>query len=114
MPPRTPEERRRHRRAPLGVIVRVETDQGSRRFYSKDISTGGVFLLAEVPLKEETLVDLELHLPLISTPVRAKGEVVWIQRQAPAGFAIQFTEISDGARSLIRWVVEKYLGEGRD
>ena len=105
-----PNEKRQYPRAPIGIIVRVETNDGSRHYYSKNLSSGGVFLLAEDPLNEETRVQLELFLPLISTPVRARGEVVWKQRQEPAGFAVRFTEIGEGEKKLIRWVVERYLG----
>jgi uncharacterized protein (TIGR02266 family) len=104
-------EKRKYPRAPIGVIVRVETDDGGRHYYSKNLSSGGIFLLAEKPLDVETQVRLELFLPLIKTPVRADGEVAWIQRQEPSGFAIRFTQISDGSRDLIRWVVERYLGQ---
>ena len=104
-------EKRRYPRAPIGVIVRVEANDGSRHYYSKNISTGGMFLLAEEPLDAETELNLELFLPLVSTPVRLKGEVVWLQQQDPSGFAIKFTEISDGAKKLIRWVVSRYLGQ---
>jgi len=104
-------EKRRHPRAPIGVIVRAETKEGGRHYYSKNLSSGGMFLLAEEPLPEETKLNLELFLPLVSTPVRIKGEVVWQKRQEPSGFAIKFTEISDGARKLIRWVVGRYLGQ---
>jgi uncharacterized protein (TIGR02266 family) len=104
------DDRRRHPRVPVGIIVRIESPDGARRFYSKDISAGGVFLLAEDPLLEETRVELEMYLPLVNSPVRAKGEVVWKQRQGPSGFAIQFTDISDAARDLIRWVVDRYMG----
>lgn len=107
------DDRRKHPRVPIGVIVRVQSAAGNRRFYSRDISAGGVFLLAEDPMGEETDVDLEMYLPLISTPVKAKGEVVWIQRQSPSGFAIQFTEISEASQDLIRWVVERYMGGGQ-
>lgn len=107
-----PDDRRRFERVPIGVIVRVEDKGSSRRYYSKDISAGGVFLLAETPLVEETKVELEMYLPLITSPVHAKGEVVWIRRQTPTGFAIQFKEISEAALDLIRWVVTRYLGNG--
>ena len=105
-------EKRRHPRAPIGVIVRVESEDGGRHYYSKNLSSGGTFLLAEDPLEEETPVEMELFLPLVSAPVRAKGEVVWKRRQDPSGFAVKFTEISEGARKLIKWVVERYLGRG--
>jgi hypothetical protein len=104
------EEKRHCSRAPIGVIVRVESNNGSRHYYSMNLSSGGAFLLAEEPLGEETKVEMELFLPLVSTPVRAKGEVVWKRRQDPSGFAIKFTEISKGAQKLIKWVVERYLG----
>ena len=104
------EEKRHHPRAPIGVIVRVESSDGGRHYYSKNLSSGGTFLLAEDPLDEETNVDMELFLPLVSAPVRAKGEVVWRRRQDPSGFAVKFTDISEGAQKLIKWVVERYLG----
>lgn len=107
-----PDDRRRFQRVPIGVIVRVENNGSSRRYYSKDVSAGGVFLLAETPLPEETPVELEMYLPLITSPVHAKGEVVWIRRQNPSGFAIQFNEITEAAQDLIRWVVQRYMGEG--
>ena len=103
-------EKRRTPRAPIGVIVRIETDQGGRHYYSRNLSTGGTFLLAEEPLEEETIIKLELFLPLVSTPVKATGEVIWKQRQEPSGFAVKFTEISENARKIIRWVVDRYLG----
>lgn len=105
-------ERRRDPRAPIGVIVRVTHDKGSRHYYTRNLSPGGVFLLAEDPLAEETVLDLELFVPLVSVPVKAAGEVVWRQRQDPSGFAVKFTKISDGGRKLIRWIVERYLGAG--
>lgn len=103
-------ERRIHARAPIGVIVRLESPDGARHYYSKNLSAGGVYLLAEEPLVEETLVEMELFLPLVSTPVRAKGEVVWRQRQEPSGFAVKFHDIGEGSQKLIRWVVDRYLG----
>ncbi len=107
-------EKRRAQRAPIGIIVRVETESGGRHYYSRNLSASGAFLLAEDPLDEETLVELEMFLPLVSTPVKARGEVVWHQRQDPSGFAVRFTDISEGARKLIRWVVERYLGKPQE
>ena len=85
-------ERRRYPRAPIGVIVRVESDDGGRHYYSKNLSSGGTFLLAEDPLDEETEVEMELFLPLVSAPVRAKGEVVIKQDE--------IREIESGSRKM--------------
>lgn len=96
-------------RAPMGVVVRVETSDGTFHYQSKDLSAGGVFLLTENPLDEETKVKLDIILPSISTPVRASGEVVWKQRQEPSGFAVKFTDINEGGQKLIRMMVRRYL-----
>jgi uncharacterized protein (TIGR02266 family) len=79
----------------------------SQRYYSKNISAGGVFLLADKPLAPETKVELELLLPDLKEPVKASGEVVWNQRQDPSGFAVKFTEISEVSREFIRWAINR-------
>ena len=114
MPRITPEpfaEKRKYPRASIGVIVRIHTGDLSRHYYSKNISAGGAFLLADEPLSEETRLEVELFLPLLPQPVRASAEVVWVQRQEPTGFAIQFKNIGDAGRDAIRFVVNRYLGD---
>lgn len=85
--------------------MRVKTDNMSKRYFSKDISAGGVFLLADELLPEETKVELEILLPNISAPVKAKGQVVWVRHKEPRGFAVKFTEINDLSREFIRWAI---------
>ena len=104
-------EKRQYPRAPIGVIVRVQFDGQSRHYYSKNISAGGAFLLADEPLSEETRLSVELFLPMLPQPVTAIAEVVWVQRQEPTGFALQFKQIGDAERDAIRFVVNRYLGE---
>jgi len=100
-------EKRRHTRAPLRVFVRVKTDEGTQRLYSKNISAGGVFLLADSPLSPETNVELELLLPDLSTPIKVSGEVVWNRMKEPKGFAVKFKEISEVSREFIRWAITR-------
>ncbi len=107
----TVDDKRRFTRAPIGIIVRVSNGDVSRHYYTRNISAGGVFLLAEQPMEEETEVSLEMYLPLVTSPVRASGEVVWKTRQDPAGFAVKFTSISESSRKLIEWVVKRYFGD---
>ena len=100
-------EKRRHPRAPLRVFVRVKTSEGSQRYYSKNNSAGGVFLLADSPLPPETNVELELLLPDLSAPIKTSGEVVWSRVKDPKGFAVKFTEISEVSREFIRWAIKR-------
>lgn len=82
--------------------MRVDARGAGRTYHSDNLSGGGVFLLSDDPLPEETRVDLNLYLPRLDKPVPARGEVVWRQRQAPRGFAVKFTEISNLGRHLIK------------
>lgn len=104
-------ERRRYDRASIRVGVRVKTEAGFKHYSSDNLSAGGIFLLTNEPIEEESVLEMELYIPSVSLPVRAKGEVVWKQRQQPRGFAVKFTEIADGARKLIGWVVKRYLAK---
>ena len=102
------DERRRHPRVPLRVLVRVDTGitgDGGHQLYSENLSPGGVFLLTTRPPQAETRVKLEFRLPACAIPVRAEGEVAWHQRE-PSGFAVRFTDISEASRNLIRWTVD--------
>ncbi len=104
-------ERRRYDRASIRVGVRVKTEGGFKHYSSHNLSAGGIFLLSNQPMEEESVLEMELYIPAVSLPVRAKGEVVWNQRQEPSGFAVRFTEISEGSRKLIGWLVERYLAK---
>jgi c-di-GMP-binding flagellar brake protein YcgR len=104
-------ERRRYDRASIRVGVRVKTETGYKHFSSDNLSAGGVFLLSKEPAEEESELEMELFIPSVSLPIKAKGEVVWNQRQEPAGFAVRFTEIAENSRRLIGWVVKRYLAK---
>lgn len=104
-------ERRRYDRAAIRVGVRVKTENGYKHFTSENLSAGGVFLLSKEAAEEESELEMELFIPSVSLPVKAKGEVVWNQRQEPSGFAVRFTEIADSSRKLIGWVVRRYLAK---
>jgi len=104
-------ERRRYDRASIRVGVRVKTENGYKHFASDNLSAGGIFLLSNEPVEEESELEMELFIPSVSLPIKAKGEVVWNQRQEPSGFAVRFTEIGENSRKLIGWVVRRYLAK---
>ena len=104
-------ERRRYDRAAIRVGVRVKTENGFKHFSSDNLSAGGIFLLSLEPQEEESILEMELFIPSVSLPIKAKGEVVWNQRQEPSGFAVRFTEIAESSRKLIGMVVKRYLAK---
>ena len=101
-------ERRRHVRVEVAAAARVNWGDRSETYQTSNISAGGVFLLADSLPEAEHEIELDLFLPQVHAPVRAKGEVVWFRRQEPSGFAVKFTKISQAAAELIRLIVQRY------
>ena len=67
-------------RAPIGVSYR-HIKKGKRQrpqlTLIKDISGGGLCLLAKEELRAGDLLDIEIQIPHLSEPVRVVGEVAW-------------------------------------
>ena len=101
-------ERRRHVRVEVAAVARVNWGDVTETYHTTNISAGGVFLLAKSLPEAEHEIELDLFLPQVHAPVRAKGEVVWFRRQEPSGFAVKFTKISQAAAELIRLIVQRY------
>ena len=102
-------ERRRHRRVPARVPVRISTIEPERDpwtgrpFFrateetSGNLSPGGAFVRTAEPLKPGRRVLLEFHLPQ-GQPVEAIGRVAWTrrvlapdEREHDGGVGIEFT-----------------------
>lgn len=107
-------DKREFDRAPIHVMVFVVSPKPSRHFFSKNLSSGGLFISTDEPIEEETKLELEIKLPSITAPVRTVGEVVWKQRQQPKGFAVKFLDMSNMAQHIIRWEVNRFLSKRKD
>ena|SRR3989338_9319581 len=102
-------------KVPLRRMERKKsTEEAFQTFYSENISEGGVFLRTEKPLKVGTMLDLHFSLPNSPRMIYAKGKVIWTVEsrqpdpEKPMGMGVQFIEIVDEFRGIIRdYVVEQ-------
>ena len=85
-------------RAPIGVAYKIVKGPKTRsKSTLRDISGGGLMLVANENLRAGDLLDLEIHIPLSGEPIQAVGEVVWFtagdgrDRQREAG--VKFRDI---------------------
>jgi len=81
-------------------------------FLSSDISAGGMFLQAEEPLPQGTLLEIQFTLPNSDQPLRVTAEVVRVVLPAPApappsGMGLRFVKPTDDVRRQIQEFVEK-------
>lgn len=87
------------------VIFEDESGEGFIYFYSTDISIGGLFLESDIPLKMGTLVFLSFKLTEDSSPLRATGKVVRVERdeagQTPVGMGVQFVDLPEVQKNQI-------------
>jgi len=108
---------RKFPRITVKALVKIKGDFSDFPFYmSKNLSEGGIFLVAKTPQPQGTRVLLEFTLPDSSGPITAGGEIVSCLPYDPDkkdevlyGMGVKFTNIHDKHRVAIRDFVEKNL-----
>jgi CheY-like chemotaxis protein len=74
-----------------------------RRAEAFNLSLGGLGLRMRDPMEEDDIVHLRFWLPECSTPIQARGEIAWSDRQGNAG--LRFISMSQHSLShLARWL----------
>lgn len=107
------EERRKFPRIRTELFVRYKTlrlpDEHSEA-QTKDISEGGVCLIAREQIQAGTVLAMEINFPHLSKPIPASGRVIWSRESnlgpSPAGHpqfdnGIEFEQISEPDRQQI-------------
>ncbi len=99
------EERRRFLREPIYVRVKVRhNDSALTGLMSLDISVGGIRLLSPEELPKDKVMELQINVP--SSPVIARGKVVWTKEvETEEGnffqIGIQFIEVKPEDKARI-------------
>jgi type IV pilus assembly protein PilZ len=80
--------------------------------YTSNISTGGLFIKTDKPLRLGDQFLLRLQVPSLQEPLKVSCEVAWVRsadeatKKEPAGMGIKFIEMSKGDREAFK----NYLG----
>jgi uncharacterized protein (TIGR02266 family) len=88
-------------------------DQAFISAYTRNISTGGLFIKTDKPLRLGDQFLLRLQLPALHEPLKVSCEVAWVSgpseatSKEPAGMGIKFIEMSKGDREILK----HYLGK---
>ncbi len=99
--------RREHSRHNIEVEIDVASDHNFYAGITLDLSEGGVFVATHLEKEIGTVVDLQLRLPGVTSPVRCVGEVRWLRTysessDAPPGIGLRFVLLEPGAREAIQ------------
>ena len=95
-------DRRRYPRVRLAT--QIESEEGMSLGFSRDVSTGGMFIETKEPLAVGTMVNLRFHLDGTTPIVVAEAEVVY--QVAKLGMGVLFLNLSPEDRERI----EAYVG----
>jgi uncharacterized protein (TIGR02266 family) len=79
-----------------------------------NLSKGGLFLKADIPLPLRSRIDFKFSLPELSKTIEATGLVVWSRGYSkslnePSGMGIQFLDISTGDIEAILDYIERLI-----
>jgi uncharacterized protein (TIGR02266 family) len=95
------------------LSLTYKDDQAFLSAYASNISTGGLFIKTEKPLRQGDQFLLRLQLPTLQEPLKVSCEVAWVKSTAeatakePAGMGIKFIEMSKVDRDALK----QYLGK---
>lgn len=101
-----PSERRDNQRFDLEVVVHIERNGEVNVWPSEDVSAGGMRLRVDEgdPPNIGERFPLSFALPLLAEPVKAQGEVRWVDKGSPTICGIQFTT---GLRAREVWAINR-------
>ncbi len=104
----THDERRKHPRTPLSLLVqfRFNTFEDFLADYSQDISPGGMFIRTDEPKEEGSIIYLQFSLKDGSRLIEGMGKVVRCNppgdKGRVAGMGIEFLNFDDESMALIQ------------
>lgn len=101
------DERRRHPRTPLSILVqfRFNTFEEFLAEYSVNLSPGGMFIRTDEPREEGAVIYLQFSLKDGSRLIEGMGRVVRVNppgvKDRVAGMGIEFVNFDDDSMALI-------------
>lgn len=102
------DERRRHPRTPLSILVqfRFNTFEEFLAEYSVNLSPGGMFIRTDEPKEEGSVIYLQFTLKDGSRLIEGMGRVVRVNppgvKDRVAGMGIEFVNFDDDSMALIQ------------
>jgi type IV pilus assembly protein PilZ len=109
------QDRRDGTRTPIELKIEYRRLNNFFADYTRNISRGGTFIRTTRPLEIGTEFIFALSVPLISAPLKLRGQVQWVTTpeaatdEKPAGMGIRFLYETDDERLAVATVVESLM-----
>jgi hypothetical protein len=103
----------RRKRYPVRLPVFLSFGQVlDRRAEAFNVSLGGVGVRVDGLLQADEIVHVRLALPQCATPIQARGEIAWADREGKAG--IRFTSMSERSLAMLTQWLQRLAFNGRE
>lgn len=99
------------------IILSATINDGIRTLDLKAscLGEGGMYLELATPYPIGTLLDIALSLPSLNTPLKLKGEVVYVidspQQSLPLGMGIKFKDLNQNISTQLSSFIESFLSD---
>ena len=98
-------DKRSEKRCPIALRVSYKTFNEFIDEYTKNVSKRGMFIRTKRHHALHDIAELLLHVPELPHPVRIKGEIVHVERDAlleeDCGVGVKFIDIDDQSRGAL-------------
>ena len=98
-------DQRIEKRCPVSLKVSYKTFDDFMDEYTKNVSQRGMFIRTRRPHAIHEITEILLHVPELPNPVRIKGEIVHVkrnaQREEDCGVGIKFIDIDEQSREAL-------------
>jgi uncharacterized protein (TIGR02266 family) len=106
------QQRRSDGRYGVDLDVSLGSDHNFYAGLAENLSGGGIFVATHMLRPVGSVIELSIHLPDSSAPVKGMGEVRWIREynessELPPGMGIRFTHLEAGSLTAI----ERFLAK---
>lgn len=109
--PDSPENRRKHERSPLSILVqyRFDTFENFLAEYSVNLSAGGMFIRTNEPREEGAMIYLQFYLTSGERLIEGLGRVVRVnpvdKYGKDAGMGVEFVNFDEQSTLLINEII---------
>ena len=110
---------RKEERVEKTLSLKFKTPQSFKEAYTANISTGGLFIRTQNPLKTGEQFLLKMQMPGLSELMKIKCEVAWARKAAgdaegkPAGMGVKFIGMPEKDNQMLKKYYDTIIKDGK-
>ncbi len=104
----------RSKRIPVELSCWIEGESSASCLTIYDLSETGLSLVSSDPLPEGKAISLKVYTPFAAEAVTLRAEVVWSRTEPEAAMGLQFLDIDEKTRGILKGMVRLMRMQKKD